>query len=210
MPNALEAFTTALEFDQANDLAASRINETNSAITARQERRTTNVNMIAAAAKVMTQAEASNVAGDYANAIATYKQAQSLFEAVDEEFADQSQSAEDNVKTIQKNITDIINKVLEAATATIDEGDAAKNSKRFADAIKCYERVPQILGVITEDETTTHGKDKLDLMNLAKSNIGLAQEAERREKNRALAAEKAAKEKKAPKPAAEAAPKDKS
>jgi len=43
LPNALEAFTTALEFDQSNDLAASRINETNTAITARQERRTMNV-----------------------------------------------------------------------------------------------------------------------------------------------------------------------
>jgi len=206
LPNALEAFTTALEFDQANDLAASRINETNTAITARQERRTMNVNMIAAAAKVMTQAEASNVAGDYANAIATYKQAQSLFEAVDDEFADQAASAGENVKMIQKNITDIINKVLEAATAAIDEGDKERTSRRYAEAIKCYERVPQILNVITADETTTQGKDKLDLMRMAESNIGLAREAERRDKQRAADAEKAPK----PKAAAEPAPKAKS
>ena len=211
LPNALEAFTTALGFDQANDLAASRINETNSAITARQERRTMNVNMIAAAAKVMTQAEASNVAGDYANAIATYKQAQSLFEAVDDEFTDQAASAGESVKMIQKNITDIINKVLEAATAAIDEGDKERTSRRYAEAIKCYERVPQILSVITEDETTTHGKDKLDLMRMAESNIGLAREAERRDKDRA-AADKNAPKVKAPKvkAATETAPKEKS
>jgi hypothetical protein len=201
LPNALEAFTTALEFDQSNDLAASRINETNNAITARQERRTMNVNMIAAAEKVMTQAEASNVAADYANAIATYKQAQSLFEAVDTEFPDQANAASDSVKTIQKNITDIINKVLEAATAAIDEGDKERTSRRYAEAIKCYERVPGILSVITDDETTTHGKDKADLIRMAESNIGLAREAERRDKERAEQAEKAAKGKAAPAPA---------
>jgi len=184
LPNALNAFTTALEFDQSNDLAAARINETNAAITARQERRQMNVNMIAAAEKVMTQAEASNVAGDYANAIATYKQARSLFEAVDTEFEDQAETADENMKMIDKNITDIINRVLEAATAAIDEGDKARNAKRYDDAIACYERVPQILSVITADETTTHGKDKLDLLELAQSNKQIAQQQKQREADR--------------------------
>jgi len=120
-----------------------------------------------------------------------------LFEAVDSEFSDQKTSSDDNVKTIQKNITDIINKVLEAATAAIDEGDKEKNRKQFAEAIQCYERVPQILSVITEDETTTHGKDKLDLINMAKSNIDAARVAEQREKDKAIQAEK---EKNAPNP----------
>lgn len=195
LPNALKAFTTALEFDQTNEVAAARINETNSAITARDERRTMNVNMIAAAEKVMTQAEASNVAGDYANAIATYKHAQSLFAAVDTEFADQAAAAGDNVKAIDKNITDIINKVLEAASATIDEGDKERSNRRYDEAINCYGRVPQILSVITADETTTHGKDKRELETLAASNITLAQEAKRRAEEQAAAAAETAKNK---------------
>jgi len=180
LPNALNAFTQALEYEQTNDEIADKITETNAAIADRKARRELNVNIIASAEKVKAQAEKSRLASDFGNAIATYNQAVGLYEAVDQDFADQASTAKESVKQIRKNITDIINQVLDAASDTIDKGAKAVDEHRFEDANAEYERVPSILTVIPGDETTTQGKEKRNLIELAKKKIDESKVAKQR------------------------------
>lgn len=180
LPNALHAFTQALEFDQTSRTAAQRINETNIAIKERNERRSVNSVIIASAEKVKVQAEKARVNGDFGNAITTYTQAVNLYQTIDAEFTDQATVAKDGIKEISKSITDIINQVLDAASDEIDKGDKAVTEHRFEDAQACYERVPNVLGVVPGDETTTYGKEKRDILDLAKKKIDDGKEAKRR------------------------------
>jgi tetratricopeptide (TPR) repeat protein len=195
LPNALNAFTQALEFDQTSQTAAQRINETNTAIKDRNERRTVNATFIASAEKVRVQAEKARVNGDFGNAIATYTQAVRLYETIDDEFTDQATVAKDGIKETSKSITDIINQVLDAASDEIDKGDKAVTEHRFGDAMASYERVPNVVGVVPGDETTTHGKEKRDIIELSKTKIEQCkvqktrfEEAERQRKAQAEAA----------------------
>ena len=167
LPNALNAFTQALQFDQTNELAASLINETRAAIAERKERRELNVNVIASAQQVMTQADRSRVDGDFGAAIGTYKKAIGLFELIDNEFPDQFSEANSSIKSINKSITDVINEVLDKADDTVDDGDRAVDEHRFEDAVGCYSRVANIVSVIPGDESTTHGKEREDTVKRA-------------------------------------------
>jgi len=180
LPNALNAFTEALEFDQTNNTAAARINETNTAIAERKERRQLNVNIIASAEKVKVQAEKKRLEKDFTAAIDTYKQAIGLYEAVDDEFQDQANAAKESVKEINKNITDVINEILDAGSDAIDRGDKAVDEKNFAAGMDEYKKVEAIVSVIPGDETTTHGKNKREMIELSKKKIEDAKLAEQR------------------------------
>jgi len=197
LPNALKAFIQALEFDQTNDLAASRINDTNVAINERNQRREVNRNIIAAAEKVMVQAEKARLGNDFGLALTTYYQAMGLLQTINEEFTDQKARANEGTKEINKNITDIINEVLDQASDTVDKGDKAVDEHRFDEAVQLYERVPNIVSMIPGDESTTHGKDKAEMITLAKKKIDDAKLAKSRweetERQRQAAAEAAAK-----------------
>ena len=189
LPNALNAFTQALEFDQTSQTAAQRINETNTAIKDRNERRTVNATIIASAEKVRVQAEKLKLQAErdrlsnvFSNAILTYTQALSLYQTIDDEFTDQATVAKDGITETSKSITDIINQVLDTASDKIDEGDKKKTqqSPDFAGAMKCYESVPDLVSVVPGDDTTTHGKEKRDILDLAKTKIDDCKEAKRR------------------------------
>jgi tetratricopeptide (TPR) repeat protein len=180
LPNALNAFTEALQFDQTSDLAAKRINETNTAISQRKERRQLNVNIIASAEKVKVQAEKKRLEKDFASAIDTYKQAIGLYEAIDDEFKDQNDSAKNSIKEINKNITDVINEILDAGSDAIDQGDKLVDEKKFEDAKKEYQRVQSIIDVVPGDEKTTHGKNKKEMLDLAQTKIKDADVAKQR------------------------------
>jgi len=184
LPKALNAFTQALEFDQTNDVAADKINETNTAIAERKERRQLNVNILASAEKVMVEAENSRVAGDFGNAIATYNKALGLFEAINNEFKDQEDIAKKSTREVKKSITDIINQVLETASDQIDKGDKSVDSHDFPAARAAYQRVPEIVAVIPGDETTTHGKDKKELIATAEKKLKDTDAAETRWKEK--------------------------
>jgi len=196
LPNALNAFNEALEYDQANDFAQSRIKETRIAIAERKERRDMNVNVIASADKVIIEAEKKKVDGDFGGAIATYKQGIELFQLIDDEFPDQHKTAKDSIKSVDKNITDVINDVLDKASDAIDEGDRAVDERRFGEGVAAYQRVPQILAVVPDDESTTHTKEKQDLIETADGKVGDAKKAQaawaEREKARKAAAAAAA------------------
>ncbi len=180
LPSALDAFMRALDYEQTNDAIAAKIAQTNAAIADRKARRELNVSIIASAEKVKAQAEKARLDSNYGNAIVTYNQAVGLYEAIDQDFADQANTAKEATKLITKNITDITNDVLNAASDSIDNGNKAIDEHRFDDATVAYERVPDILKVISDDETTTQGKEKRDIKELAKKQIDAGKVAKQR------------------------------
>ncbi len=197
LPNALNAFTQAMNFDKSNKEAAQKISDTNVAIAARKQRRELNVNIIASAEKVMVQAEKARLASDFGTSMATYNQAIGLFQGINDEFTDQYETSKDRIKEINKNITDIINQILDTASDAIEKGDKAVDAHDFEGAVQQYEQVNNIVAVIPGDETTTHGKDKRDMIELAKKKIDESKIAKSRweemERQRKAAAEAAAK-----------------
>ncbi|NIA15501.1 MAG: hypothetical protein GWP08_15665 [Nitrospiraceae bacterium] len=184
LPNALNAFSQALSFDQSNQTAAARIEETNVAIARRQEHHAMQVNILASAESTMEQAERQRLAGDFGNALATYDQAASLLEGIDNTFKDQEKAAENNKRAIKKHKTDIINDVLDAAGDAIDAGDRARDNREYEAAIQTYGRVPAILSVIPADESTALGKDKQEYIETAQNKIEEAKQEKMRETQR--------------------------
>ena len=63
----------------------------------------------------------------------------------------------------------VISDILDTASAAIDEGDRAKDSNRFDDAIAKYDTVPTIVSVIPDDERQSVKEDKDKLVQLSAS-----------------------------------------
>jgi len=179
LPNALEAFTQSLEFDRGSEMAAERLNETNVKIIEREERRELTVSIIASAEKVVKEAEKHRLNKDFANAIATYKQAISLFDAIDDEFADQAKTASESIKACDKNINDVISEVIDAADEAIAAGDDAVSEHRWDQAMAAYESVEAIVSIIPGDETT-HARHRKEVVAEAKRKIADAKDTRRR------------------------------
>ncbi len=167
LPNALNAFERALDYDRTSQDAAKLIQDTNVAIQERNERLEMTVNIISTGEKVRAEADNLRDKQDYANAIKTYRQAVGFFEAVDDEFKEQSNTAKENIRRLKKSIQDVINDVLDAASQAIDEGDRAKESNRFSDAIGAYQRVSTIVSVIPDDEHPTVLQDRQNMIDMA-------------------------------------------
>lgn len=167
LPSALNAFEQALDYDRTSETAASLIQETNLAIVARNERLEMAINIISTGEKVRAEADNFRERQDFANAIKTYRQAIGFFEAVDDEFKAQSDTAKENVRRLRKSIQDVTNDVLDAASAAIDEGDRAKDGNRFDEATGAYDRVAAIVSVIPEDESENVLQDKNSMIELA-------------------------------------------
>jgi tetratricopeptide (TPR) repeat protein len=177
LPNALHAFEQALAYDRTNEEAATYIQKTHVAIQERKERYENTVKLIATAEKVTNEAEKSRLAGDYSNAIKTYRQAITFYEAVGDEFRDQKKTAEEGKRRLRKVIADVINEVLDKANEVIDKGDRAKEENRFEDAIAEYSKVEGIVSVIPEDESPTLTQEKQDMIARAQKKVDEAKTA---------------------------------
>ena len=97
------------------------------------------------------------------------------------------------IREINKNITDIINQVLDAASDAIDRGDKLVDEHDFTGGVGAYQSVPGVLSVIPDDETTTVGKDKRELIDTSLKKIDDAKLAEQRWKELQRRREEAAK-----------------
>ena len=194
LPNALNAFTQALEYDQTNKLAADKMNEANTAISERKQRRDVNIKLIASAEKVLIQAEKSRLGGDYGNAMATYNQALNLYQAVDEGFADQADEARDKAKRITKSLSDIVNEILDKASSAIDKGDKALTEHNFEAATAAYDEVTGTLAMLPPDDKRAKNKNELiEQAKKKKADVPAAKEKwEREQKAKEEAAKKAA------------------
>ena len=188
LPNARDAFMQALEFDRGSDIAAKLLNETNIAIAQREERRQMAIDIISSAEQVMRQADKHGVAKDFGNAIATYKKAITLFEAVTDEFDEQSNTAKESVKAINKSINDVVIEVLDTASEAISQGERLVDEQHWDDGVEMYKRVPDIVSVIPP-ELATHSRHKKEVLEIAVRKIEEAKAA----KQRFVEAEKARK-----------------
>ena len=169
--SALRAFEQALEFDRASDDAANYIQQTNTAIQERNERFQTTVEFISKGEQIREKADNMRNAEDYGNAIQTYRSAIVPYEAVDEEFADQFKQSQDAIGKIKSEIATVINRVLSKASDLIEEGDRDLEEFKYEEAIAKYERVPDVLSIVGDDESNTVVDRRNELRDLASTKV---------------------------------------
>lgn len=169
--NALQAFMNALSYDHSDDEIANQIQATNNAIRERNERLEVTLSIIATGERVHEEANRYREAKDYANAIITYRQAVGFFEAVDDEFKVHFNTAQEKIRRLRREVQDVINEVLEAASQAIDDGDRAREKNQFDEAVQHYQRVPGIVAVIPSDESPTVANEIKDLLAQAERKI---------------------------------------
>lgn len=180
LPNALQNFTKALEYNRGSEEAASLINETQIAIAERDERLRVAIQTVAAAESVVKQAESSQVQDLNVEAISLLKKAISLYSTVGDEFEEQSNAAREGEDTSRRAINRIIGKVLEQAADKIDEGDRLVEDKRFDDAMNQYRAVDTLLKPLPEDVITgPQQQEKVTLVAQAEQKVLDAEKAKR-------------------------------
>ncbi len=168
---ALYNFQQALEFDRENPEIAQKIQQTYQEIKERTEYRNMLVAIISQAEKTQEEAEKYRLAGDYGNAILTYRIAASLYNSVDDRFKDLENNAKSGLRRVKKSISDVINEVLDRASDAIDQGDQHAESNRFEEAIASYSKVDSIVSVIPDDENPSLTQQKQNVIELAKRKI---------------------------------------
>lgn len=174
---ALNAFTRALEYDRSNDDAAKLINETQIAITERNERQQLAIQTVATGEAVLREAESSFAAEQNEEALAKYDKAILVFQQVTGEFKEQSQAAKDGIETANRMISRIIRRVLDQAQDQIDEGDRLVEDKKFEDAMSRYAGVQTILKVVPDKKEGPDAEQKQKLLEEAQEKIQDAQRA---------------------------------
>lgn len=181
LPNALSNFTKALEFDQSNAEAARLINETQVLIAERDQRLELAIRTLSAAESVVKQAEESKVAQRFAEALAQYEKAITVFEQVGDEFAEQYDAADKGKEDAKLKKSQIIKTVLDLASDRIEDGDRLVDQKKFDDAINQYNSVETLLKVIPEDLQGSQAQEKITLIDQSKQKVADAEKAKRAE-----------------------------
>ncbi|MFA6239362.1 MAG: hypothetical protein WC655_00450 [Candidatus Hydrogenedentales bacterium] len=193
LQNALGNFTKSLEFDQSNKEAATMINNTQVAITERDQRLKLAMETVAAGQSVMKKAEVDMAGEQNERALANFRQAIVVFEQVGDEFKEQQESANEGSAEARRMINRIINKVLDQAQDRLDEGDRLVADNKYDSAIDTYKSVPTVLNVVPEDAPRTQGLQKVKLVELSQNKVKDAEKAKRafdeQEKARKAAAE---------------------
>lgn len=169
--DALYSFQQAIEFDRDNKQIVDMIQATYQEIKERTEYRNMLVAIISQAEKTQEEAEKYRLAGDYGNAILTYRIAVSLYNSVDDRFKDLESNAKSGLRRVKKSISDVINEILDRASDAIDQGDQHKENNRFEESISSYAKVDSIVSVIPDDENPTLTQQKQNVIELSKKRI---------------------------------------
>jgi hypothetical protein len=90
---------------------------------------------------------------------------------VDEEFADQFKQSQDAIGKIKSEIATVINRVLSKASDLIEEGDRDLEEFKYEEAIAKYERVPDVLSIVGDDESNTVVDRRNELRDLASTKV---------------------------------------
>ncbi|NUM55200.1 MAG: hypothetical protein HUU46_16265 [Candidatus Hydrogenedentes bacterium] len=181
LPNALANFTKALEFDQSNEEAGQLINETQIQISERDQRLELAIRTLSAAESVVKQAEQSKVDQQFAEAIAQYKKAITVYEQVGDEFTEQFEAADAGKEDAKLRIAQIIKAVLDLASDRIEDGDRLIDTKKFDDAINQFNSVETLLKVVPEDLQGSQLQEKNTLIEQAAQKVQDAEKAKRAE-----------------------------
>ncbi len=180
LPNALNNFEQAMEFERTNAELATLIEKTHKAIAERKERYEMMVQIIASAEKTQAEADKARVAGDRGGAISTYRQAMVLFSGVSNEFKDLEGTAKESTRKLDKLIKDTIGEILDEASDVIDKGEKAKDAHEYEQSIAEYSKVPTIVSVIPDDINPQLKQDKEQMIELANRKIEEAKVAKLR------------------------------
>jgi tetratricopeptide (TPR) repeat protein len=167
LPNALNAFEQAFEFERTDNEISDLIEKTHVAINQRNERFKLTVDIIATGEKVQAEGEKARLGGDRDLAIKTFRKASAIFESVNSEFKEQEKTARESVRKIKKAINDTINDILDQASDAIAQGDKAKETRDYAGATTSYEKVKTIVSVVPEDENPQLAQQKKEIIELA-------------------------------------------
>lgn len=184
LPDALRAFSTALEYDLKNDVAARRITETTLAITERENQRELQQRFIESAAAIGQQAERSVLAEDYGGAIQRYNQALMLLENVTPDFKDLSEQARDQSSRVNKDLKNVVRNVFAAANDTIEKGENALLNNNHEEAIRFFSSVGSIIDVVPAEPGSINAQKKQSLLDLAQTKIDDAELARERQRAR--------------------------
>lgn len=187
---ARRAFERAYAFDSRNEEAAQEIQNTNVAIREREVARQLTMNFMASAETVRQEARDAAGQDDFGTALQTFEAAISTFNMVDDNFPEQREAAQDSIREIRRDIRNIIISLLDRGNQAIAQGDLAVDERRFDEAIAMYERVPDLIRDVPEDDSS-NARDKQDLLARAEERIANARVEARRWEERQAAQEQA-------------------
>lgn len=182
LPNALDSFRKALEYDRSSTEAVNKINQTQVAIAEREERLSVDIQLVSQGENVMEQADKANASEQYGDAIAKYELAITTLSQVSDEFDEQHHAAEEGIALSKQAIGTIINKVLEQAEDRIDQGDSLVDTKQFDQAMEVYRTIAPLLETIPENAPAGALQHKDSLVVQAEEKV---REAERAKENEA-------------------------
>lgn len=171
LPSALAAFKQALQYNWTSEAAADLIKDTNKRIAERNERREMTVSIIAKADQIREESDNLVTAGNFGNAIPNYRKAAEILNAVDDEFTDQNEIAQQMKQAINKSISTAISNVQSLASDAIEEGERLEEQHKYDEAQKAYARVASLVSVIPDDHTNTTTQDKRDIIALAERKL---------------------------------------
>lgn len=175
LPDALEAFKTALEYDLQNDIAASRVTETTMQITARRNRHELEQRFLEQASAAVKSAERSATEKDFGAALSSYSQAINALAQVTADFKDLNTRARDEMNKINTAVKQVISDVYASANDAIEKGDAALINSNVDEAVRFYSSVETIVDVVPAEPGTPNASKKQDMINAAQNKIDEAE-----------------------------------
>lgn len=175
LPDALDSFETALEYDLQNDVAASRVTETTEQITARRNRHELEQKFLDQASAAVKSAERSAVTKDFGAALSSYSQAINALGQVTADFKDLNGRAREEMNKINTAVKQVISDVYASANEAIEKGDAALINSNVDEAVRFYSSVEAIMDVVPAEEGTPNASRKQDMINAAQNKIDEAE-----------------------------------
>lgn len=148
---ALDALEAALQLENGSQEIADLIRTTKVKQKEREEKLKLITDLIAQGQQCMELGEQAETNSDDSNAIKHFRQAISMYQAVDDTFAAQSRTAKNSISELDRKIKKVLSKIIERATTALEDGDARVGQKKFDEAITSYAAIEQILSVLPDD-----------------------------------------------------------
>jgi len=180
LPDALDAFENALQYDRTNGNAARRISETAVAIKERREDYELQQQFMNHAMKTIKEAERGRINKDFVGAFTSYNQALNLLDLISTEFKNVYALSRETSSSIRKDVKSVISEVLGAANDSIEQGDTQMLNNNFDEAIRYYSMVPAIVDVIPAEDGSIDEQRKMDLIDTANFSIRDAEMSKKR------------------------------
>jgi tetratricopeptide (TPR) repeat protein len=175
LPDALNAFTLALQYDLNNSIAANHVTETTKAIGERADRYDAQQKYLQRVDGFTKKAERSAVEKDFGAALTSYRQALNVLPLIEPEFKDLYKQARDKAGEISQAVKQVIADVYASANDSIEKGDTALLNGNVDDAVRAYQAVQSIVAVVPAEEGSLNAQKKKDMATVAQTKIDEAE-----------------------------------